>query len=55
MILDDALVFTDDTRMEAMFNALHAQAADLQILVFSCRTRALRQLGGTVLQFEPVG
>lgn len=54
VILDDALVFTDDTRMEAMFNALHAQAADLQILVFSCRTRALRQLGGTVLQFEPV-
>jgi hypothetical protein len=29
LILDDALVFTDDDRIEAMFDALHRQAADL--------------------------
>ncbi|MBN8290458.1 AAA family ATPase [Rhodobacter sp. NTK016B] len=52
VILDDALVFTDDERMEAMFDALHAQSGDLQILVLSCRNRALRQLGGTKLAFE---
>ncbi|WP_370274918.1 AAA family ATPase [Pararhodobacter marinus] len=54
VILDDALVFTDDERMEAMFDALHAQAGDLQILVLSCRNRALRQLGGTKLGFEEI-
>lgn len=52
VILDDALVFSDDDRIEAMFTALHAQAADLQILVLSCRNRALRPLGGRKLAFE---
>lgn len=51
VILDDALVFTDDDRIERMFNALHRQAGDLQILVFSCRQRAFRELGGRALHF----
>ncbi|PQA85881.1 AAA family ATPase [Hyphococcus luteus] len=46
VILDDALVFTDDDRIELMFDALHRQADDLQILVLSCRQRAFRNLGG---------
>ena len=54
VILDDALVYSDDERIERMFDALHAQASDLQILVFSCRNRTLRQLGGHALKFEPV-
>ena len=54
VILDDALVYTDDARMEAMFDALTLQAQDLQILVLSCRNRALRDLGGRKLRFEPV-
>lgn len=33
-----------------MFTALHREAADLQMLVFSCRQRAFHNLGGTVLQ-----
>ena len=33
VILDDALVFTDDDRIERMFDALHRQADDLQIIV----------------------
>jgi DNA repair exonuclease SbcCD ATPase subunit len=46
VILDDALVYSDDDRIERMFDALHRQARDLQIIVFSCRQRAFAQLGG---------
>ncbi|MFO1202494.1 MAG: chromosome segregation protein SMC [Tabrizicola sp.] len=55
VILDDALVFTDDDRIEKMFDALHRQAGDLQIIVFSCRQRAFRGLGGTSLQITSIG
>ena len=54
VILDDALVYTDDDRMGAMFDALTLQAADLQILVLSCRNRALRDLGGNKLRIEDI-
>ena len=50
VILDDALVFTDDDRIVRMFDALHRQAGDLQILVLSCRQRAFRDLGGNTLR-----
>ena len=53
-ILDDALVFTDDDRIERMFDALHRQAGDLQIIVLSCRQRAFRGLGGNSLHLTPV-
>ena len=46
VILDDALVYSDDDRIEKMFIALHRQARDLQIIVFSCRQRAFERLGG---------
>jgi len=49
VILDDALVYSDDDRIERMFDALHRQASDLQILVFSCRQRAFERLGGNGL------
>lgn len=49
VILDDALVYSDDERIERMFDALHRQASDLQILVFSCRQRAFERLGGNGL------
>ena len=52
VILDDALVFTDDDRIERMFDALHRQAGDLQIIVLTCRQRAFRDLGGRVLQIR---
>lgn len=54
IILDDALVYTDDDRIERMFDALHRQAGDLQIIVLSCRQRAFRELGGQKLTFKPV-
>ncbi|MDO6481655.1 AAA family ATPase [Shimia thalassica] len=52
VILDDAIVYTDDDRIEQMFNALTRQAEDLQIIVFSCRQRAFLGLGGTTLSIS---
>ena len=49
VILDDALVYSDDDRIERMFDALHRQSRDQQIIVFSCRQRAFQKLGGHVL------
>jgi DNA repair exonuclease SbcCD ATPase subunit len=46
VILDDALVHSDDDRIEAMFTALHHVATDQQILVLTCRQRAFATLGG---------
>lgn len=53
VILDDALVYSDDDRIERMFDALHRQSRDQQILVFSCRQRAFAKLGGNVLTMQP--
>ena len=50
VILDDALVYSDDDRIEKMFDALHRQSKDQQIIVFSCRQRAFQRLGGNVLR-----
>lgn len=50
VILDDALVYSDDDRIEKMFDALHRQATNQQIIVFSCRQRAFQKLGGNILQ-----
>lgn len=46
VILDDALVHSDDDRIEAMFTALHRVAQDQQIIVLTCRQRAFAALGG---------
>ncbi|WP_410056059.1 ATP-binding protein, partial [Roseobacter sp. HKCCA0434] len=54
LILDDALVYSDDDRIERMFDALHRAAGDLQIIVLSCRQRAFRDLGAVTLGFERV-
>jgi uncharacterized protein YhaN len=49
VVLDDAIIYTDDDRIEQMFDALTRQSADLQVIVFSCRQRAFRTLGGRAL------
>lgn len=46
IVLDDALVYSDDARIVKMFTALNRVASDQQILVFSCRTMAFLELGG---------
>ena len=55
IILDDGIVFTDDDRIERMFDALTRQSEDLQIIVFSCRQRAFRDLGGRGLEIRATG
>ena len=55
VILDDAIVFTDDDRIERMFDALTQQAQDIQIIVLSCRQRAFRDLGGWGLEIVSAG
>lgn len=47
IVLDDALVYSDDERIVKMFTALNRVAQDQQILVFTCRTMAFLSLGGT--------
>jgi uncharacterized protein YhaN len=54
VILDDALVYTDDDRIERVFDVLHGQANDLQIIVLTCRQRAFRALGGQKLTIVPL-
>ena len=46
IVLDDALVYSDDDRIIKMFTALTRVAHDQQILVFSCRQLAFQDLGG---------
>ena len=53
IILDDAIVYTDDDRIERMFNALTQQAGDMQIIVLSCRQKVFRGLGGQTLSIRP--
>lgn len=53
VILDDALVFDDDQRLESMFTALTMAAqSGVQCLVFTCRQRAFGDLGGNALQWQ---
>ncbi len=50
VVLDDALAFSDDRRLEQMFNILHHAAQRLQIIVFTCRERLFENLGATRLR-----
>lgn len=52
VILDDALVHSDDERITQMFTALTKLSKDQQIIVLSCRTRAFEDLGGTRATIE---
>ena len=54
VILDDALVFSDDERIERMFDILSAAAERMQIVVLTCRTGLFGRLGGHKLTLERV-
>ena len=54
VILDDALVFSDDQRMRLMFDILSHAAQRVQILVFTCRAQLFEGLGAHQLQLVPV-
>ncbi len=46
LILDDAMVYSDDARIEHMFEALKLAAQSHQVLVLTCRERTFAGLGG---------
>jgi uncharacterized protein YhaN len=46
LILDDALVYADDGRIERMFAALKLGAERHQVLVLTCRERTFAALDG---------
>lgn len=48
VILDDALVNTDEARLERMHLVLHRAARNLQILVLTCRERDFAQSGAPI-------
>ena len=53
VVLDDALVFSDDERIERMFDVLTQAAEKQQVIVLTCRSRAFRNCGGRPLAIEP--
>ncbi|MFM9938549.1 MAG: AAA family ATPase [Hyphomicrobiaceae bacterium] len=53
LVLDDALVYSDDDRIEAMFRALQAASARHQVIMLTCRTRAFEGLGGARVDLVP--
>ena len=55
VILDDALVFSDDRRMGLMFDILSHAAQRVQILIFTCREQLFEGLGAHQLQLAAVG
>ena len=52
VILDDALVFSDDDRIETMFDLLMRAGEKVQIIVLTCRRRAFTRLGAATLQLQ---
>ncbi len=50
VVLDDALVFSDDQRMRLMFDILSHAAQRVQVLVFTCREQLFEGLGAHQLQ-----
>jgi uncharacterized protein YhaN len=54
VVLDDALVFSDDQRIEQMFEILVRAAQKLQIIVLTCRERVFADLPARRLRLEQV-
>ncbi len=49
IVIDDALVYSDDERIQKLFDAINVVAANVQIIAFSCRQKAFESLGGTTI------
>ena len=49
IILDDALVYSDDARIERMFDAISRAGRNQQVIVLTCRARSFAGLGGNPL------
>jgi DNA repair exonuclease SbcCD ATPase subunit len=55
IILDDALVYCDDDRINVMFDALSRAGKHQQIIVLTCRLRSFAPLGGHALRVQVAG
>ena len=53
VVLDDALVFSDDRRMNRMFDILNMAARSVQIIILTCREQLFEELGGNPLSLAP--
>lgn len=53
VVLDDALVFSDDRRIGRMFDILNRVARKVQIIVLTCREQLFEGLGGHLLSLTP--
>ena len=52
VILDDALAFSDDERIESMFDVLMRAGDKVQIIVLTCRKRLFTRLGAAPLEIR---
>jgi energy-coupling factor transporter ATP-binding protein EcfA2 len=52
VILDDALAFSDDDRIESMFDVLMRAGVNMQIIVLTCRKRLFTRLGAVPLEIQ---
>ena len=53
VVLDDALVFSDDPRMSRMFDILNMAAKNIQVIIFTCREQLFEGLGGRHVSLQP--
>ena len=53
LILDDALVYSDDERMASAFSALRLASQHHQVIVLTCRAAQFEALGGSSLALVP--
>lgn len=53
VVLDDALVFSDDRRIARMFDILTMAARNVQIIILTCREQLFEDLGGRPLSLQP--
>ena len=52
VVLDDALVFSDDRRMGRMFDILNMVGQQVQIIVLTCREQLFEGIGGQHLSLQ---
>ena len=55
IILDDALVYCDDDRINLMFDALSRAGKNQQIIMLTCRSRSFVPVGGHTLRVQMHG
>ena len=54
VILDDALVFSDEERLKTMFDILYTSSRNIQIIILTCRGSLFEGLGGRVLNLNQI-